>query len=177
MSSPVLARSRLAQVAWVKASLALMLVALVVANVTRMRRLSLSVRKLGMQELRDLSSLWNPSLSDDPVQGPYTEEFLAQTVHKEIIHSIETFLPELHSTGGSITSYPEMECSCPGDAVDSWSTFTQSDISQGTPQTPLRIALEYQEPAAALSEVYVINLPSRTDRRHYMCRCAEWSSC
>jgi hypothetical protein len=96
----------------------------------------------------------------------------AHSVQGKRIHSTEPFLPEQHLRGDSVIEYRETECSCPGTAPNSpwavWEAMTNG--TQTALPAPLRISVGKQELSEVLSEAYVINLPGREDRRHYMCR-------
>lgn len=96
------------------------------------------------------------------------------------IHSKEPFAPQLHES----FAFETEECRCPQapDQSDVFSSLNMLSRQQNaTMPMPTRVApsphSSFSTPGGErkvqlvdlFSEIYVINLPDRTDRRHYMC--------
>ena len=94
-------------------------------------------------------------------------------LNDDIIHASGPFQPHLH-----LGSYPPLACLCPAPPEDTSDLArlarTAHEVSEPLP-TPRRLAVPgLNEPSEApifgmFSDVYVVNLPNRGDRQHYMC--------
>lgn len=93
-----------------------------------------------------------------------------------LIHNTDPWAPHLHAD----VLYETRECTCPEPPPPPLIIGTANFRMQlrrppPNPKMPAPIRLEWSPDrppsplAAAVAETYVINLPNRTDRRHYMC--------
>eukprot|EP00892_Ulva_mutabilis_P010186 jgi/Ulvmu1/753/UM010_0127.1 len=102
------------------------------------------------------------------------DRFAAREDLGEYIHSTAFFQDSLHEPQD-----PPMEaCSCPAPADADTETAALQHLSQlHMPQLPMPTRIQPLPPSstpqpdlfAHFAEVYAINLPTRTDRRHYVC--------
>lgn len=92
----------------------------------------------------------------------------------DYIHSTSFFQPDLHS----VQEVPVVQCSCPAQpdsnsdtaALDRLTELHKPELPMPTRIQPLPPG-EHQHPQIFdhFAEVYAINLPTRPDRRHYIC--------